>query len=275
MQRQKSASKPQDGEKRRRRRSEDEGRSVAFSPDARLCVSLLCLSLCLFITWLHVQQSATLAEISQKYERLRGLEETLSAVSLELQASSSSVSSALQSWAALRAEQEASELLLRSLAERARSLTEAQRSPEPEELRRRSRAAHGSVAQQLNDAEALLQALSRRLQEVQDGTARNGRALERSEEEDARRLSDRLDWSDDAVSKLLRQLRRLEERGLELRGRLDSRAPVRTHLPAAEDAVRSVLRLGARLSATYGRLEELQERVRSAEEHVSGAQLGD
>ncbi|XP_043093350.1 inhibitor of nuclear factor kappa-B kinase-interacting protein isoform X1 [Puntigrus tetrazona] len=83
MQRQKSASKPQDGEKRRRRRSEDEGRSVAFSPDARLCVSLLCLSLCLFITWLHVQQSATLAEISQKYERLRGLEETLSAVSLE------------------------------------------------------------------------------------------------------------------------------------------------------------------------------------------------
>ncbi|XP_043092063.1 nestin-like [Puntigrus tetrazona] len=223
MQRQKSASKPQDGEKRRRRRSEDEGRSVAFSPDARLCVSLLCLSLCLFITWLHVQQSATLAEISQKYERLRGLEETLSAVSLELQASSSSVSSALQSWAALRAEQEASELLLRSLAERARSLTEAQRSPEPEELRGAA-GRHGAWAQQLNDAGRRLQALSRCRRCRTGRRERPGAGAQR--EEDARRLSDRLDWSDDAVSKLPRQLRAWRS-GSGARGRLDSRAPVR------------------------------------------------
>ncbi|XP_058629089.1 inhibitor of nuclear factor kappa-B kinase-interacting protein isoform X1 [Onychostoma macrolepis] len=90
-QRQKSAHKPQNGEPQRRR-SEDEpgirGAAPGFSPDAKLCVSLLCLSVSLFIAWLHLQQSAKLAEITHKYELLRAdsrgvleLEHRLTAVS--------------------------------------------------------------------------------------------------------------------------------------------------------------------------------------------------
>lgn len=189
---------------------------------------------------------------------------------MQLQASSS-VSSVLNTSAA---EQEASSLLLHSLEERVRSVTEARRSAvsqELEELKRRSRAAHSRVTQQVNAAEASLRELSERLQEVQDGTGRNARALERSEEEDAGRVRDQLDWSERSVSRIQEQLQRLEEQGLELHQRLESSAPHAqswqdTHLPAAEEAVRSMLRVRAQLSATYRRLEELQLQVQSAEE---------
>ncbi len=148
---------------------------------------------------------------------------------------------------------------------------EARRSEELEALKSRSRAAHSRVTEQVNTAEALLHELSERLQEVQDGTRRNARALERSEEEDAGRVRDQLDWSERSISLIQEQLQRLEEQGLELRQRLESSAPHAQswqdkHLPATEEAVRSMLRVRAQLSATYRRLEELQVQVQSAEE---------
>lgn len=196
---------------------------------------------------------------------------------MQLQASSAlkhAVSSVLNTSAALRAEQQASSLLLHSLEERVRSETEARRSAvsqELEALKSRSRAAHSRVTQQVNAAEAVLSELSERLQEVQDGTGRNARALERSEEEDAGRLRDQLHWSDRSGSRIQEQLQRLEEQGLQLRQRLESSAPHAqswqdSHLPAAEEAVRSMLRVRAQLSATYRRLEQLQLQVQRAEE---------
>uniref|UniRef100_A0A672LIW0 Uncharacterized protein n=1 Tax=Sinocyclocheilus grahami TaxID=75366 RepID=A0A672LIW0_SINGR len=230
---------------------------------------------------LHVQQEVKLTAITEKYQRLceksRGvleLEEKLAELSQKLQASSAlkhAVSSTLNTSAALQAEQQASSLLLHALEERVRGATEARGravSEELEELKRRSRAAHSHVTEQVNAAEALLRELSERLQEVQDGTGRNARALERSEEEDAGRVSDQLHWSERRVSRLQEQLQHLEEQRLELRQRLDTRAPQHTHLPAAEEAVRSMLRVRAQLSATYRRLEELRLQVRSAEERL-------
>uniref|UniRef100_A0A8C1D0U5 Uncharacterized protein n=2 Tax=Cyprinus carpio TaxID=7962 RepID=A0A8C1D0U5_CYPCA len=264
------------------RRTEDaERRAPRFSPGVRLCVALLGVSAALIISWLLVQQEAKLAEVTQKYERsLHELEEKMDEISQKLQASSSSssssalkhaVSSTLNTSAALQAEQQASSLLLLTLEGRVRSVTEARRravSEELEQLKRRSRAAHSHVTEQVNAAEALLRELSERLQEVQDGTRRNTRALERSEEEDAGHVSDHLQWSERRVSRLQEQLQRLEEQGLELRQRLDTRAPHHTHLPAADEAVRAMLRVRAQLSATYRRLEELQLQVRSAEERL-------
>uniref|UniRef100_A0A671P5A5 Uncharacterized protein n=1 Tax=Sinocyclocheilus anshuiensis TaxID=1608454 RepID=A0A671P5A5_9TELE len=263
-QRQKSAQQQQSGEKRRT--EEEEKRSSRFS------------LLSAVLRRLHVQQEAKLAAIAEKYERLceksrsvLELEEKMAEVSQKLQASSAlkhAVSSTLNTSAALQAKQQASSLLLHTLEERVIGATEARGravSEELEELKRRSRAAHSHVTEQVNAAEALLRELSERLQEVQDGTGRNARALERSEEEDAGRVSDQLHWSERRVSRLQEQLQRLEEQRLELRQRLDTRAPQHTHLPAAEEAVRSMLRVRAQLSAIYRRLEELRLQVRSAE----------
>ncbi|XP_059367737.1 inhibitor of nuclear factor kappa-B kinase-interacting protein isoform X1 [Carassius carassius] len=65
-QRQKSVMKQPSGEKKRG----SEERSSRFSPDVKLCVALVCLSVSLFSTWLHVQHDAKLAEIILKHERL-------------------------------------------------------------------------------------------------------------------------------------------------------------------------------------------------------------
>ncbi|XP_026094685.1 inhibitor of nuclear factor kappa-B kinase-interacting protein isoform X3 [Carassius auratus] len=281
-QRQKSVMKQPSGEKKS---GSEERSSSRFSPDVKLCVALVCLSVSLFSTWLHVQQDAKLAEIILKHERLseesrslHELREHMAGLSRELQTSSSScstlkhaVSSTLNTSAALQVEQQASAVLLHTLEERVRRVTEARRralSEELEQLKRRSRAAHSHVTEQVNTVEALLRELSERLQEVQDGVGRNTRALVRSEDEDAGHVSDQLQWSERRVSRLQEQLQRLEEQGLELRQRLDTRAPHHTHLHAADEAVRSMLRVRAQLSTTYRRLEELQVQVQSAEERL-------
>ncbi|KAG1927651.1 inhibitor of nuclear factor kappa-B kinase-interacting protein isoform X1 [Pimephales promelas] len=96
--RQKSSNKQQNGEKRR---SEDEKKKESvirdsfspdekkkdsfsaaekkesviiresFRPDVKFCVSLMCLALSVIVAWLHIQQSATLAEMRGKYEYLQ------------------------------------------------------------------------------------------------------------------------------------------------------------------------------------------------------------
>ncbi|XP_073695258.1 inhibitor of nuclear factor kappa-B kinase-interacting protein isoform X1 [Garra rufa] len=299
-QRQKTQNKPQNGEKRRTDDEEEKetvirASSSRFSPDMKLCVSLMCLSASLIMTWLQVQQNAKLAEMTEKYEHLyeksrnvKELEEKMAEVSQKLQASSSSSSSSVlkhtlasihNSSDARQAEQDQSSLRIHTLNQRMRSVTEVWQSrqatvrKELDELKTRSRAAHAHVTEHINDAEALLRELEERLQEVQDGTRRNARVLDRTEEEDAVWVRETLDWNERRVSRLQEHLRRQTDQGQELRQRLESSAPHTRlwqdqHLPAAEEAVRSMLKVRAQVSATYRSLEELQLQVRSAEERV-------
>ncbi|CAM4574168.1 unnamed protein product [Leuciscus chuanchicus] len=75
-------------EKKRESFSEDEKKRESLSADVKFSVSLMCLALSVIIAWLHLQQSATLAEMREKYEYLQeksrsveDLEEKLTAVS--------------------------------------------------------------------------------------------------------------------------------------------------------------------------------------------------
>ncbi|KAK2892372.1 hypothetical protein Q8A67_012360 [Cirrhinus molitorella] len=304
-QRQKSQNKQQNGEKRRTEDEEKEKKkkesviraaSSRFSPDVKLSVSLMCLSVSVIMTWLHVQQNAKLAEMTEKYEYLyeksrsvQELEEKMAEVSQKLQASSSpsselkhTITSIHNTSDALQAEQEASSLRIHTLKEHMQSVAEvwqsrqAAVSVELDELKTRSRAAHAHATEHINDAEALLHELNERLQEVQDGTRRNARVLDRTEEEDAGWVRGQLDWNERRVSRLEEQLQRQSAQGQELRQRLESSAPHTqrwqdTHLPDAEEAVRSMLKVRAQVSATHRRLEELQLQVRSAEERMKRA----
>lgn len=137
-------------------------------------------------------------------------------------------------------------------------------------LKTRSRAAHGRVTEHVNDIDGRLRQLSERLQEVQDGTRRNARVLDRTEEEDARRVREQTDWNGRRVSGLQERLERLAEQSAGLREKLESRAPRDrdAQLAAAEEAVRSVLRVRAHASATLRRVQELEQQVRSAEDRM-------
>ncbi|XP_039526153.1 inhibitor of nuclear factor kappa-B kinase-interacting protein isoform X2 [Pimephales promelas] len=303
--RQKSSNKQQNGEKRR---SEDEKKKESvirdsfspdekkkdsfsaaekkesviiresFRPDVKFCVSLMCLALSVIVAWLHIQQSATLAEMRGKYEYLQEksrsveeLDEKLTEVSQQLQASADaatllsklrlSLGSVLNTSAALREHQDSASRRLH---------THTQQSAELRALHTHSRGAHTEVAAQVNTLEERLRGLEERLQEVQDGVRGNTRALERTEEEELQRVRELAERSDSSVSRLQERLERLaaQARGLQERLRQEEEAgrAQQDEEVALEEAVRSMLRVRALVSATRRRFQELEEQVKSAEE---------
>lgn len=58
-----------------------------------------------------------------------------------------------------------------------------------------SRDAHAGATDRVNEAEQRARALDERLEELEDSTRRNTRALGRTEDEDAKRAQDQLDWN--------------------------------------------------------------------------------
>ena len=119
-------------------------------------------------------------------------------------------------------------------------------------------------------AERRGRALGERLDELADSSARNVRAMERAEEADVVRARGQLDWNTAQLLGLGGRVGDLARRGEELAAALREHVPraraCEEQLPAVEEAVRSILRLGAALSGAEGRLEELTLTVLGTED---------
>lgn len=139
-------------------------------------------------------------------------------------------------------------------------------------LRSESRSVHSRVTERVNEAEERIRALAKRLEELEDSTKRNGRVLERTEEEDAKSIQNHLDWNTQQVSRLQEQLALLSKRDVEFEEKLVEMEPqakeCEVQLPVVEDAVRSILRLGADLNGAERRLEELTLQVVATEDSM-------
>ncbi|MCI4389049.1 hypothetical protein PGIGA_G00093320 [Pangasianodon gigas] len=279
------------------------GRSDQCSSlDVRTVVSLLSLSACFLLAWAVLQQNARFNEVEEKYKHLYekaadllALENKFSAASRKLEASEDHLKGALSFLStltelqqevsslsgivtAMQEDQHASSHRLRSVNEQFLNVTEmwqgglATVSEDLTTLRSESRSVHGRVTESVNEAEGRLRALAKRLEELEDSTKRNGRVLERTEEEDAKSVQNQLDWNTKQVTRLQEQLVLLSKRDAELEEKLVEVEPqakeCETQLPAVEDAVRSILRLGADLSGTEKRLEELTLQVVGTEDSM-------
>ncbi|KAG9280380.1 inhibitor of nuclear factor kappa-B kinase-interacting protein isoform X2 [Astyanax mexicanus] len=198
---------------------------LGSSVDLKTAVSLLSLTACLLLAWVVIQQNARFNEVEEKYRHLHEktadlllLEERLGTVSKKLEASEDHLKGAISTVTAvvrlekditslnaavmtMQEDQEASSLRLQKVNDRFLNVTEAWQeglgvvTDELVKLRSESRSVHVRVTEQVNDAEGRLRALSERLEEVEDGTRRNARLLERTEEEDAKRVQSHLDWN--------------------------------------------------------------------------------
>lgn len=139
-------------------------------------------------------------------------------------------------------------------------------------LRSESRLVHSRVTEHVNEADERLRALAKRLEELEDSTKRNGRVLERTEEEDAKSVQNQLDWNTNQVNRLQEQFALLSKTDVEIEKKLVAIEPqakeCETELPVVEDAVRSILRLGADLSGVERRLEELTLQVVGMEDSL-------
>ncbi|GAA6105836.1 inhibitor of nuclear factor kappa-B kinase-interacting protein-like [Tachysurus ichikawai] len=276
--------------------------SQCSSVDLRTVVSLLSLSACFLLAWAMLQQNARFNEVEEKYKHLYekaadllALEKKFSAASRKLEASEDHLKGALSSLTtltelqqevnslngivtAMHEDQHASSRRLQSVNDRFLNVTEtwqgglANVTEDLTTLRYESHSVHGRVTERVNEAEEHLRALVKRLEELEDSTKRNGRVLDRTEEEDTKSIQKQLDWNTKQVTRFQEQLLLLSKRDEELEEKLVEMEPqakkCQAHLPVVEDAVRSILRLGADLSGTERRLEDLTLQVVGTEDSL-------
>lgn len=139
-------------------------------------------------------------------------------------------------------------------------------------LKSESRDAHAGATERVNEAERRTRLLAERLEELEDSTKRNARAMERTEEDDVKWAQDHLDWNTKQIHKLEEQISILSKREAELSSELQEHIPrakaCEEHLPEVEEAVRSILRLGGDLSGAEKRLEEVTLQVFGTEDSM-------
>lgn len=139
-------------------------------------------------------------------------------------------------------------------------------------LKAESREAHAGATEQVNEAERRARSLAEKLEELEDSTKRNARAMERTEEDDIKRVQGQLDWNTKQIQYLEEQIRSLTKQEAELSSQLQEHIPkaleCEKYLPQVEEAVRSILRLGGDLSGAEKRLEEVTLQVFGTEDSM-------
>lgn len=180
---------------------------------------------------------------------------------------------------ALLEDQETSSLQFEMLNKRFQNITDLWRSrltaatDDLSTLKTDSRSAHGRVTDHVNSVDGRLRVLSERLQELEDGIKRNTRVLDRTEEDDARKVQELLNWNSRLFSKLQERLRLAARLRDELQKRLEKTVPRvqqwEKRLPDVEESVRTMLKLRGQLSETKRRLTELTLQVQRTEDNIS------
>lgn len=139
-------------------------------------------------------------------------------------------------------------------------------------LKAESREAHAGATEQVNEAERRARSLAEKLEELEDSTKTNARAMERTEEDDTKRVQGQLDWNTKQIQYLEEQIRGLTKQEAELSSQLQEHIPkaleCEKYLPQVEEAVRSILRLGGDLGGAEKRLEEVTLQVFGTEDSM-------
>nr|XP_020455105.1 inhibitor of nuclear factor kappa-B kinase-interacting protein isoform X1 [Monopterus albus] len=299
-----SAANDKDEEQRVKRET---GTSAGANPtswilDIKSVMCLLSLAACGALSWVVLQQNERFYQIEEQYRSLHGrtsslfhmeeevlkVSKKLAAYEDDLQAAFSTVSLAKRlqqdiatlhtAVMAMQADENSASRDLQTVNTHFLNVTETWQgrlaiiSSDLEAIKAESREAHAGVTDQVNEAERRARLLAERLEELEDSTKRNARALERTEEDDIRRAQDQLDWNTKQVHKLEEQISSLTKREAELSSLLQDHIPraqeCEEHLPEVEEAVRSILRLGGDLSGAEKRLEELTLQVFGTEDSM-------
>ncbi|XP_053718502.1 inhibitor of nuclear factor kappa-B kinase-interacting protein-like isoform X1 [Synchiropus splendidus] len=270
--------------------------------DLKTFLCLASLAACAALSWMVLQQNERFGRIEEQHAALLGktsalfaMEEQVLLLSRKLDASepdlqralsAASRSSRLQRDVAalssvitvLQGEEASASEKLQRVNARFLNVTEtwqerlAAAGSDLTQLKAWSRQAHTSATAQVNEAERRARLLEEKLQELEDSTQRNARALERTEEADARKAQEHLDWNTQQVHRLEQQLRTLALAEAQLQAQLQEHIPraqeCEEQLPRVEEAVRSILRMAADLSAAETRLEEATLQVLGTEDSM-------
>ncbi|XP_043963681.1 inhibitor of nuclear factor kappa-B kinase-interacting protein isoform X1 [Gambusia affinis] len=289
------AQKAEDGEN-------SEANKTSSRPDIKGLMCLLSLVACGVLSWMVLHQNERFSLMEEKYKALHGktsrlldMEEEMVKVSKKLVASEDDLQEALSTVStttrlqkdisalhaiamAMQTDENSASRDLQAVNARFLNVTEtwqerlAAVTADLAALKAESREAHAGATERVNEAERRAQALAKRLEELEDGTKRNARVLERTEEDDAKRAQEHLDWNTKQIHKLQEQIGSLSKREAELTSELQEHIPraqqCEEQLPKVEEAVRSILKLNGDLSGAEKRLEEVTLQVFGAEDNM-------
>nr|XP_015815655.2 inhibitor of nuclear factor kappa-B kinase-interacting protein isoform X1 [Nothobranchius furzeri] len=275
---------------------------TSSGPDVKSLICLLSLITCGVLSWLVLLQNERFSQIEEKYKSLHGktsslveMEEEMLKVSKKLAASDDDLQQALSSVStATRLQQDIATLHaaimvgqtddnsasrdLQAVNAHFLNVTETWQerltaiTSDLAALKAESREAHVGATEKVNEAERRSRILAERLEELEDSTKRNARALERTEEDDAKRAQDQLDWNTKQIYKLEEQIGILAKREAALSSQVQEHIPraqaCEEHLPQVEEAVRSILKLSGDLSGAERRLEEVTLQVFGTEDSM-------
>ncbi|XP_061524140.1 inhibitor of nuclear factor kappa-B kinase-interacting protein isoform X1 [Phycodurus eques] len=270
--------------------------------DLKCIMCVLSLSMCAALSWMVLQQNARFSQMEEKFTLLYGktssvslmeeqverVRKKLAASEDDLRAARSAVSSANGlrrdvaalhlAMGTLQGEDSSASGDLQAVNVRFLDVTKtwqerlAASAAELASLKAESREAHAGVAGRVNEAERRARSLARKLEELEDSTGRNARAVERAEEDDAQRVQAQLDWNTRQIRKTDENVNRLARQEAELSAQLREHLPrakeCEEQLPRVEEALRSIVKLGADLSGAESRLEEVTLQVFSAEDNM-------
>ncbi|XP_073336870.1 inhibitor of nuclear factor kappa-B kinase-interacting protein isoform X1 [Pagrus major] len=278
------------------------GSKPPSSLDIRSIICVLSLAVCGGLSWVVLQQNERFSRIEEKYSLLHGktsnlfdMEEEVLKVSKKLAASEDDLQEALSTVslatrlqqdistlhtavAAMQADENSASRDLQAVNGHFLNVTEtwqerlAAITTDLAALKAESREAHVGATERVNEAERRARSLAEKLEELEDSTKRNARAMERTEEEDIKRAQGQLDWNTKQIHHLEGQISSLSKKEAELSSQLQEHIPraqeCEQHLPQVEEAVRSILRLGVDLNGLEKRLEEVTLQVFGTEDSM-------
>ncbi|XP_057281227.1 inhibitor of nuclear factor kappa-B kinase-interacting protein isoform X1 [Pezoporus wallicus] len=274
----------------------------SFWMDSRTNLSMISLAVCLVLTWVLFQQSGQFAGMEKKYtflqqeaEKFLDVENKVNLISEKLESSESILqAAALPVSVMTEFEQEISSLhniindiqnnertlslKLQNVNERFQNVRNSWRrslnemNTNTSGLKLEVKSIHTRVTFQINEVDQRIKSLSERVRDLEDSTARNIKTLKRQEDDEFSRVEQKLDLHAEAVEKLEQEQNSLSAKGRDLHQELANYEPkieeCKTHLPAIENAIHSILRLSSELLSMEKQIQELTTQLYTVEKDM-------
>ncbi|NWS43523.1 IKIP protein, partial [Probosciger aterrimus] len=274
----------------------------SFWMDSRTSLSIISLAVCLVLTWFLFQHSGQFADIEKKYtflqqeaEKILDVENKVNLISEKLESTESILPAAASPVSVMTEfEQEISSLhniinniqnneqtlslKLQNISEKYQNVTDCWRRSLDEMntntsgLKLEVKSIHTGVTSQINEVDQRIKSLSERVRDLEDSTARNIKTLKRQEDDEFSRVEQKLDSHTKAVEKLEQQQNSLAAKGTDLHQKLANYEPkieeCKTHLPAIENTVHSILRLSSELLSMEKKIQDLMTQLYTVEKDM-------
>ncbi|NXF83020.1 IKIP protein, partial [Sclerurus mexicanus] len=271
----------------------------SFWMDSRTSLTVICLAVCLVVTWFLFRQSSQFADMERKYsflqqeaEKFLDVENKVNLISEKLESSESILREAASSFFVMTEfEQEISSLhniindiqnneqtlslKMQSINKKFQKVTNSWRRSLDEMntntsgLKSEAKFIHTEVTSQINEVDQRIKSLSERIEDLEDSTARNIRTLKKQEDDEFSRVELKLDLHAKAVEKLEEEQNSLVVKDTNLNQKLANYEPkieeCKNHLPTIENAIHSILRLSSELLGMEKKIQDLMTQLYTVE----------